>query len=164
MANELLIDWLNDAYAMEETQLRMLENHIRDAADFPDMQQRLTRHAEETRHHAELMRELLLRREARPQAVKSNLNRFMNQIREWATGTDDDELVKNALADIAAEQFEIASYEALLTAAEDVGDQETVAVCQQILQDEYEMARWLKDHLAGAVLSVFHAVTSANRT
>jgi ferritin-like metal-binding protein YciE len=164
MHNELLIDWLNDAYAMEQAQIAMLENHARDASDFAEMNQRLLLHIDETRRHASLMHDCLIQLDARPSAVKSGLNRLMNQIRDWATGTDDDELVKNTIADIAAEQFEIASYEALLTAASDVGNQQVVQACEQILRDEYDMAEWLKQHLPSTVLSVFHAFASSHQT
>ena len=63
------------------------------------------------------------------------------------TGIFGDALVKNFLADYAAEKFEIASYKALITAASELGDVQTVEVCQDILREEEDMARWLEDNL-----------------
>jgi ferritin-like metal-binding protein YciE len=64
-----------------------------------------------------------------------------------STGAAEDELVKNALSDYAAEQFEVASYRSLIAAAEELGDQETVSACQENLREDEEMARWLEQQL-----------------
>jgi len=66
----------------------------------------------------------------------------------------EDKLVKNAFADFAAEHFEIACYNALITAAEELDDMETLQVCQAILGDEENMAYWLEENLPMAVRMV----------
>ena len=63
------------------------------------------------------------------------------------TGAFQDELVKNCLSDSAAENFEIASYKALIAAAQEIGDQETVLACQENLREDEAMAQWLDQHL-----------------
>ena len=37
---ELLINWLNDAYSMETALIPILENHAKDAKNYPDIQAR----------------------------------------------------------------------------------------------------------------------------
>ena len=64
-----------------------------------------------------------------------------------STGAAPDELVKNALADYAAEHFEIACYRALITGARAIGATEVAQVCEQILREEEDMARWLENRL-----------------
>jgi ferritin-like metal-binding protein YciE len=59
------------------------------------------------------------------------------------TAESHDELVKNCLTDYAAQNVEVASYQALIAAATWVGDQETATVCQQIMHDDQEMATWI---------------------
>jgi ferritin-like metal-binding protein YciE len=71
-------------------------------------------------------------------------------------------LVKNGLADFTAENFEIASYKALITAAESLQDQETLRVCQQILADEQDMAQWLDQHLPMAVTEALQQKIAAH--
>jgi ferritin-like metal-binding protein YciE len=71
-----------------------------------------------------------------------------------------DELVKNALHDYATEYFEMASYKSLIAAAQDIGDQETVNVCQQILQDEESMAAFLDQQLPIITIEIFHALST----
>lgn len=68
-----------------------------------------------------------------------------------STGASPDELVKNALADYASEHLEIASYRALIVAARALGEQQTAQVCEGILRDEEEMARWLEQNLPTVV-------------
>ena len=43
--------------------------------------------------------------------------------------------------------FEIASYKSLIAAAESAGETEVARVCQEILQDEEEMAAWLDERV-----------------
>jgi len=79
-----------------------------------------------------------------------------------STGMAEDELVKNGIADYAAENFEIASYQALITAAHDLGDGQTANVCQQILADEQDMATWLAQHLPEAVEEIIRQKAAAH--
>jgi ferritin-like metal-binding protein YciE len=51
---------------MEQAQIPVLENHAKDAADFPEFRARDERHLEETRRHAELVRGCLERLGERP--------------------------------------------------------------------------------------------------
>jgi ferritin-like metal-binding protein YciE len=68
--------------------------------------------------------------------------------------------VKNALADYAAENFEVASYTALVNAAQELNDQQTALVCQQIRQEDEEMALWLQQNLPTLVRQTMQQVTS----
>lgn len=55
-----------------------------------------------------------------------------------------DENVKNGIADYTTENMEIASYQALKAGAEELGDQETMKLAEEILQEEMSMAEWIK--------------------
>jgi ferritin-like metal-binding protein YciE len=76
---------------------------------------------------------------------------MMGTMQSVATGPFKDEMVKNALMDFGAENFEIACYRALVTAAEQIDDSETARICQQIMRDEMDMARFLEQNLPMAV-------------
>jgi ferritin-like metal-binding protein YciE len=154
--NELYVAWLKDAYAMEEALIPNLENHAKDASDFPQIQTRIQQHLEETRRHAELVRGCLERMGEKPSATKVTLGKIMGTVGGMGTGAAKDELVKNFLADYAAEHQEIASYMALIVAAQDLGDQQTAQVCQQILQDEQSMARDIEANLPMVVQETLH--------
>jgi ferritin-like metal-binding protein YciE len=144
---ETLLGWLNDAYAMERGLENVLENHANDAKDMPQAESRIRQHLEETRRHAELVQGLVERMGGSTSTVKTTMGKVTGFFQGMSTGASPDELVKNGLSDYAAEHFEIASYRALIEGARALGETEVVRVCEQILRDEQEMARWLEQSL-----------------
>ena len=144
---DLVIAWLNDAHGMENALIQILEHQIKDAKDYPQVQTKLEEHLEQTRRHADLVKGCVENLGSHTSTVKSGMASLFGQMQALSTGPAKDELVKNALADYAAENFEVASYTALITAAQELGDQQTASVCQQILQEDQAMADWLEQNL-----------------
>lgn len=152
MANrELLVAWLNDAYAMEQSLIPILENHAKDASDHPEVEARDREHAEQTRQQAESIKGCLERLGESPSTVKSMMGSLFGNLQAPATGMFGDELVKNFVMDYAAENFEIACYDALITASEELGETEIAEVCRRIRQEEQAMADWIRSHLPSIV-------------
>lgn len=159
---DLLIAWLNDAYAMENALVPILENHAQDAKNHPQMQARIQAHAEETRQHADMVKRCVERLGSSTSAIKTGLGNLFGAIQSISTGGAEDELVKNGLLDFGTENFEIACYKALIVAAQDYGDQEIARVCQDILNDEIAMARWLDQNLPMVVQETFRQKAAAH--
>jgi len=120
---------------------------VEDTKDHPQMQARIQQHLEQTRRHAELVKGCIERLGGSTSAIKSGMGKIGGFFQGVSTGMAKDEIVKNALADYASEQFEIASYTSLIAAAQALGDREMAAICQQILRDEEEMAGWLQQQI-----------------
>lgn len=139
-----VLAWLKDAHAMEAGGVITLENHATAAADYPEVQAKLHEHARTTRRHADLLERSIERLGGHPSALKEALGSVAAKVAGIANLPAQDTVVKNALGDFAAENFEIACYRSLIAAAEQVDDDETAAVCRQILQDEEMMAGWLE--------------------
>jgi ferritin-like metal-binding protein YciE len=164
---DLYVRWLNDAYSMEQSIIQVLENHVEDAKDQPQLQAKLQEHLEQTRRHAEVDKGCLERLGESPSTVKSGMANVMGtvqgMVQAMSTGMmAQDELVKNGIADYATEHFEIASYKALIVAAQDLGDQESVRTYQEILRDEEAMANWFNEHLPNIVQeTIRRAATTA---
>ena len=143
--HDTLVAWLKDAYSMEAGAIPALERFAATASSDAALHSKLEEHLAKTRGHADKLRACLHRfGQAAPQPTP------------WpdspATGNrDGDGLIKHSLAGFAAEQFEIATYKALLVAAQAADDFQTLAMCEEILDDEEDMARWLEDHLPPAV-------------
>lgn len=144
---EQLTTWLNSAYAMEKNLIQVLENHAKDAKDYPEVRQRDEQHIEETRRHAESVRQCLEILGEKPGALKSAMGNVMGKVQGASTGMFRDELVKNFLADYSAEHFEIACYRSLITAAEELGQPEIARICAEILTEEEAMALWLQQRI-----------------
>ena len=140
---ELVIAWLNDAHAMELGIAQVLERHAEEAKDHPHMHAGLQRHLEQTRRHAELVKGCVERMGGETSGVKSGMASVMGTVQGMTTKLAKDELIKNTLHDYGTEHFEIACYTSLIAAAENLGDQETVRACQEILRDDQAMADFL---------------------
>ncbi|HXF62571.1 MAG TPA: ferritin-like domain-containing protein [Caldilineaceae bacterium] len=151
--HKTLTAWLQDAYAMEEALVPILENHAKDAKGIPQMQSRIQQHAEETRRHAEMVRGCLEQIGEKPSGAKNLLGNLFGGAQSIGVGMFKDELIKNALTDFASEHFEIASYKVLIAAAEQTGHPQIAMVCRQILQDEERMAQWLDQQMPVTVQS-----------
>lgn len=132
---------------METGLIPILENHANDAKDYPQIQARIQQHVAETRQHANLVQGCIERHGESISAVKTSVGSLIGTVQSVATGPFEDQLVKNALTDYASENFEVACYRALIVAAQQLGDQETVRICEQILRDDQEMASWLEQNL-----------------
>jgi ferritin-like metal-binding protein YciE len=133
---ELVIAWLNDAYAMELGIAQILQRHVEEAKDHPQMQAGLQRHLEQTRRHAELVKGCVERMGGETSGIKSGMASVMGAVQGMTTKLAKDELIKNTLHDYGNEHFEIACYTSLIAAAENLGDQETAGVCREILRDD----------------------------
>jgi ferritin-like metal-binding protein YciE len=153
---DLVIAWLNDAHGMETALIQILEHQINDARDHPQVGTKL----EQTRRHAEMVKDCVENLGGHTSAARTGMASLFGQRQALSTGAAKDELVKNALADYAAENFEVACYTALIRAAQELGDQETVGVCQQILQEDQAMADWLQQNLPTLVQQCLLQVTT----
>ncbi len=111
------------------------------------MQNGIQEHIETTRRHADRVKECIERLGADTSGLKAGTAKISGTLQGMSTGIAEDELVKNAISDYAAEQFEIASYRSLIAAAEELGEQETVRACQENLREDEEMAQWLEQQL-----------------
>lgn len=125
------------------------------------MHARLIQHKHETRRHAEMVQDCFQRLGVNTAALKPAPDRILSALQSMAIGGFDDELVKIALAGYAAESFEIASYRALIAAAQHVGDEETARVCEQILHDGERMAEWFSGRLSSTVDEVYQQKATA---
>ena len=148
---QTLLTWLNDAYGMEKSMVQTLRNHAHAAHDRPSMQSRLERHCEETKEHAHMVRECIERLGGHVSGVKTGLSAVMGTVQGVVTAPAKDQIVKNILGDSAAERFEIASYQGIITAADEIGDTETAQVCRRILREEEQMLEWLEQQLPTAI-------------
>ncbi|TMD42268.1 MAG: ferritin-like domain-containing protein [Chloroflexi bacterium] len=157
---DLVIAWLNDAHGMENALVQILEHQIKDAKDYPQVQAKLQQHLEQTRRHAELVKGCVENLGGKTSTMKTGMATLFGQMQALSTGAAKDEMVKNALADYAAENFEVASYTALVRAAQELGDLQTARVCQQILQEDEEMALWLRQNLPTLVQQTLLQLTA----
>ena len=137
--NEQLIKHIDEAHAMEQNVLRMLDSMI-STTDDPEILRELEHHKVETEGHAERMKQRLTAHGASPSMVKQAggivgalAKMPLDMVRGEKAG-------RNARDGYATEHMEIASYELLKRIAERAGDHETVTACDEIIAQERAFA------------------------
>lgn len=159
---ERLLAWLNDAYALEQAQIPILENHADDAHGQPHVRQKDLEHLEKTRQHAKRVKECIGLLGEKPSKAKDAMGRIGGAMDSLATEPFQDEVVRNFLMDYAAESLEIISYEAIIELAEQTGNKKIARICEEILEDEIEMANWLRNNLPNAVRTTLNEIEVVN--
>jgi len=153
---EHLVDWLRDAHAMEQQAEAMLEAQAERLDNYPQLRERIRQHIDETRWQRAQLESCLERHGASPSTMKDLTGKLMAFGQGLGGMLASDEVVKGAMAGYVFENLEIASYTALMVAAEAAGDDLTLDACRKILAQEHAMAAWLLEHLpetTGAFLS-----------
>ncbi|MBR0557047.1 ferritin-like domain-containing protein [Ciceribacter sp. L1K23] len=158
-----LIDWLRDAHAMEKQAETMLKAQHERLEHYPELKNRIGQHIEETKSQAEALEGCLTRLGESTSGFKDAAGKMSAMAQGMGGMFASDEVVKGSMAGYTFEHMEIASYRALIAAAEAVGDVDTADVCRGILAEEVEMADWLGEHLP-AVTRQFLARDEADVT
>ncbi|HWV25385.1 MAG TPA: DUF892 family protein [Thermomicrobiales bacterium] len=149
--NDLVVAWLNDAYAMENSIIEVLEKQVDLASDHPAIQSGIQRHLDQTRGHAETVKSCLSQLGESPSGIKSGLASIGGKLQGAAMGAAKDDLVKAALQDYSTEHMEIASYKALILATQEIGEPTLGESLKEVLAEEEAMAQWLDSQLPAIV-------------
>jgi ferritin-like metal-binding protein YciE len=151
---EQLVKHIDEAHAMEQGVLRMLDGTISSTED-PELLRELEHHREETVGHVERMRARLAAHGSSPSTVRQ-MGGILGALAKLPLDLVRGESAARGARDCyAAEHMEIASYELLRRIAERAGDGETVLACDEILAQERAMAETLAsswDRVADAAL------------
>jgi len=146
-SEKLLIVWLRDAHAMEKQAEQVLSTTASRIENYPELKAQLERHLEQTRRQADLIHGCLKRHDGGTSTLKDTAARMVGFTQALSGLFVGDEIVKASMGSYVFEEMEIAAYKILMAAAEECGDQETKRVCESILREEEEMARWLDERL-----------------
>jgi ferritin-like metal-binding protein YciE len=136
---EQLIKHIDEAHAMEQNVLRMLDGMI-STTDDPEILQELEHHKIETEGHAMRMRARLEAHGAQPSTVKQAAGILTALAKLPLDMVRGEKAGRNARDGYATEHLEIASYELLKRIAQRANDEETVSDCDLIIEQERAMA------------------------
>jgi ferritin-like metal-binding protein YciE len=134
-----LVKHIDEAHAMEQNVLRMLDSMI-STTDDPDIVRELQQHKTETQGHVDRMAARLEANGASPSMVRQAggiLEALMKMPIDMVRG---EKAGRNARDGFATEHMEIASYELLRRIAERAGDEETARDAGEIILEEQAMA------------------------
>lgn len=157
---ESLVEWLRDAHAMEANLVDMLEKQSAKLRDHPELKFRIDQHAAESRQHASLVEDCLKRLGQDTSMLKDGIAKLAGKLSPLAMAMADDAPLKIVLANYASENFEIACYRSLQTAAEQCGEEWIAQTVSQILHQEEQMAEYLGGQIE--TLTCAHLSDQAN--
>jgi ferritin-like metal-binding protein YciE len=140
---EELIKHIDEAHALEQNVLRMLDGMIA-TTDDPGILDALEYHKLQTQKHADRMAERLEAHDVAPSTVKQIggvLGALAKLPLDFVRGEN---AGRNARDAYATEHLEIASYELLRRIAEKAGDEETALAAREIIAEEQAMAKQIE--------------------
>lgn len=138
-----LVKHLDEAYAMEQNVLRMLDGMI-STTDDPEIVRELEHHRLQTEGHAERIKARLHANGGSISAVKE-IGGILGALAKLPIDmVRGEQAGRNARDGYATEHMEIAAYELLARIAGRSGDEQTVRACREIIEEEREMARTIE--------------------
>src|SRR5215217_7956504 len=147
-----LSQYLSEAYAKEKELETALQAHIAMTTRKP-YKKRLQDHLKETKGHARQLERLIKKvGGSGPELFDRLVGQGSARAKSLAKGPlhairgvgEAEKLLKNAKTEYWNEHEEIATYTAIETLAEGVGDKETAKLARSIRRDEERMARYLE--------------------
>jgi len=142
---EQLVKHIDEAYAMEQNVLRMLDGMIETTEDL-EIKNELREHKLETERHADRMQQRLEAHSATPSMVKEAGGIAGALLKSVLDLTRGEKAGRNARDGYATEHLEIASYQLLERIAQKAGDEETAEAARENRKDEEAMAKKLDAH------------------
>jgi ferritin-like metal-binding protein YciE len=150
-----LVQYMSEAYAKEKELETALEAHIAMTTRKP-YRKRLQDHLKETKAHArDLERRIKKVGGGGPQLADKVTGTALGKAKSLAKGPlhlvrgtgEAEKMLKNAKTEYFSEHEEIATYTAIETLAESVGDDETAKLARAIRRDEERMAKYLASQI-----------------
>jgi ferritin-like metal-binding protein YciE len=145
-----LVQYLNEAFGKEKELETALHAHI-EMTTRPPYKKRLRKHLTETKGHAREL-EKRIKKIGGATTPVATVQSAAAKALATAKGplhmvrglSEEEKLLKNAKTEYSEEAEEIATYTAIETFAESVGDKETAKIARSIRRDEERMAKYLE--------------------
>lgn len=146
-AQEVFVIGLKNAHAMENQALSIMKPQLERLEHYPDMAARLREHIAETEGQTQRLDRIL---EGVGESASTMKDTFLSTFGSMASlghAAAGDEVLKNAFANHAFENYEIAAYISLITSAKACGETDATSLLEQNLDEERRMAEWIAKNL-----------------
>jgi ferritin-like metal-binding protein YciE len=156
-----LIQYLNEAYGKEKELETALQAHI-SMTTKPPYKKRLQQHLKETKGHARAVERRIKQLGGEPAGFPAAVATAASKAVSAAKGPlhalrgtgEAEKMLKNAKTEYWNEFEEIATYSAIETLADTVGDQDTAKLARGIRREEERMAKFLESQIPVLAKSV----------
>ncbi|WP_064692794.1 ferritin-like domain-containing protein [Rhizobium aegyptiacum] len=160
---EIFVIGLRNAHAMENQALSIMKPQLKRIENYPEVAEKLDRHIRETDGQIVRLEEILDGLNEDKSTLKDLALSFTGSMAALGHTAAGDEILKNAFANYAFENFEAAAYKSLLTIAEAGGHGAALSGLQANLAEEQAMAEWINDNLV-ALTTKFLSLRQAGET
>jgi ferritin-like metal-binding protein YciE len=138
---------LRNAHAMETQARELLERQAERLDDYPDFKARVSEHLRETNEQMKRLEQCLQEFGETTSSMKDTAQSVMANAMAMAHSMAGDEVLKNAFADNAFENYEIAAYKSLLALCSNAGVESARALLEASLREEERMASWVASNV-----------------
>jgi ferritin-like metal-binding protein YciE len=154
---------LQNTHALEMQALQIMERQVERLQHYPEMEQALRRHIQETHAQRDRLEEALGAMSASPSALKESFLGLFGNMMALGHTPAQDEVLKNTYANHAFENYEIAAYTSLLAIAEAAGQTAHLTGLQQSLKEEQAMAQKVAELIRPTTLRYLELSTSGQK-
>jgi ferritin-like metal-binding protein YciE len=144
---QVLVAWLRDAHAMEQTSVDTLDRLAQRLARFPELARKFREHWRESLGQVEDIETCLKNLGSDTSTFKDLARRFLGITQAYAAELVPDEVVRDCLTTYTSRHFEIATYVSLGAAALALEEPAVARMCEEHLQQERAMASWLEQQI-----------------
>ena len=160
---EIFITGLRNAHALEHQALALMDRQLDHLAHYAEVAGRMRSHRGETERQIARLEQILKDFGESHSAVKDAVLTVTGNLAAVGHSFAADEILKNAFANFAFENFEIATYKALIVMAQEGGFVTAIPLLEHTLQEELAMAAFL-DEILPDVVTKFLDRRSAGET
>ncbi|WP_245158214.1 MULTISPECIES: ferritin-like domain-containing protein [unclassified Brevundimonas] len=144
---EVFVTGLKNAHGMEHQALALMDRQIERIRNFDEVAETLRAHRLETENQIVRLEAVLDGFDEKPSGLKDAALSLGGSMAALGHVFAEDEILKNAFANFAFENYEAAAYRGLIVLAERGGVQAALDPLQATLEEELRMARWVEDSL-----------------
>lgn len=144
----VFVTGLKNAHAVEHQALALMDRQLDRLKSYEDVEARLREHRGETERQIERLETILGRLDEDASGLKDAAMSMSGNMAALGHMFADDEILKNAFANFAFENFEVASYKSLIVLAKNGGFSSALDPLAETLGEEEAMAAWVDDNLA----------------
>jgi ferritin-like metal-binding protein YciE len=146
-ARMIFVTGLKNVHAVEQQALALIDRQLDRLTHYPEIAERLRSHRLETEDQIRRLEDILQSLGERSSSLKDMALSFLGNVAALSHVPAADEVLKNHLVNAAFENYEIASYTALIALGEVGGFPTATALLQDSLKEEVAMAAWVQDSL-----------------
>lgn len=144
---DVFVTGLKNAHGVEHQAIALMDRQIDRARNFPGVADQLRAHRQETVHQIERLEGVLAQFDETPSRFKDAALSLTGNLAALGHAFAEDEILKNAFANFAFENYEVAIYRGLLLLADQGGFSPAYDPLNATLEEELRMARWVDQSL-----------------